>query len=176
MWLRPLSAFIYRVVGSSFIPLISPQNKEQHQQEQLPCEMKIRPSKSSFPPPNENSTKQIHTYFPLKGQIVPLIKAFLNFYLKIVIFCTFSGDFFAIFKLFVGRVLKREKRENFNFLCFGLPETSLLSVLKLVFCCRLFCTRDYFFGLFYRLWGVFLLCWDRFKNSVSHETRNIVLV
>ena len=30
-------------------------------------QMKIRPSKSSFPPPNENSTKQIHTSFPFKG-------------------------------------------------------------------------------------------------------------
>ncbi len=30
--------------------------------------MKIRQSKSSCPPPNENSTRQIHTSFPLRGQ------------------------------------------------------------------------------------------------------------
>ncbi len=31
-------------------------------------QMKIRQSKSSFPPPNENSTRRIHTSFTLKGQ------------------------------------------------------------------------------------------------------------
>jgi hypothetical protein len=41
--------------------------REQFQGTTPLVQMKIRPSKSSFPPPNENSTKQIRTSFPLKG-------------------------------------------------------------------------------------------------------------
>ncbi len=43
--------------------------REQFQGTTPLVQTKIRRSKSSFPPPNENSTKQIHTSFPLKGII-----------------------------------------------------------------------------------------------------------
>ncbi len=93
-----------------------------------------------------------------------------KFYLKIVIFCTFSGDFFAIFKLFAGRVLKREKREDFNFLCFGLAKNMFAECAEIgILLCIIMLSKFVIFGTFHcyffrcllLLAGCVLLCWAR---------------